>query len=54
VLVIIGTKMMTHGQLKAWLGASFNYYVMAVVLAVIATGVVTSLLVTRRATPTPA
>ena len=54
VLVIIGTKMMAHGHLKAWLGAAFNYYVMAVVLAVIATGVVTSLFVTRREAPTPA
>ena len=51
VLVIIGTKMLTHGHLKEWLGAAFNYYVMAVVLAVIATGVITSLLVTRRPTP---
>ncbi len=54
VLVIIGTKMLAHGHLKEWLGAAFNYYVMAVVLAVIATGVITSLVVTRRDTPSPA
>lgn len=54
VLVIIGTKMLTHVHLKAWLGSAFNYYVMAVVLAVIATGVVTSLVVTRRAAPSAA
>jgi tellurite resistance protein TerC len=53
VLVIIGTKMLAHSQLKQWLGAAFNYYVMAVVLTVIATGVVTSLFATRRAAPTP-
>ncbi|MBK9029948.1 MAG: TerC/Alx family metal homeostasis membrane protein [Myxococcales bacterium] len=48
VLVIIGGKMLTHGHLKAWLGESFNFYVIAVVLSVIATGVLTSLFVTRR------
>jgi tellurite resistance protein TerC len=48
VLVLIGTKMLTHVQLKAWLGEHFNFFVMGAVVAVIAAGVVTSLLATRR------
>ncbi|MEZ4402840.1 MAG: TerC family protein [Kofleriaceae bacterium] len=47
VLVIIGAKMLAHGWLKAWLGDAFNFYVMGVVLGVIAAGVVTSLWATR-------
>ncbi|HEU0032611.1 MAG TPA: TerC family protein [Kofleriaceae bacterium] len=49
VLIVIGIKMMTHGYLKAVLGAHFNFYVLGVVLGIIATGVVASLLATRRA-----
>ena len=55
VLVVVGVKMMTHGWLKAWLGPSFNFYVLGVVAALIAGGVVASLLA-RRSQPvaTPA
>jgi tellurite resistance protein TerC len=48
VLVIVGVKMMTHTQLKAWLGENFNFYLLAVVLLVLAGGVVASLLVRKR------
>jgi tellurite resistance protein TerC len=49
VLVVIGVKMMTHGWLKAWLGVHFNFYVLALVATIIASGVVVSLLATRAA-----
>jgi len=48
VLVVIGGKMMIHGWLKAWLGPSFNFYVLGVVGGIIATGVVASLIARRR------
>ena len=47
VLVVIGVKMMTHGWLKSWLGTHFNFYVLGVVAAIIAAGVIVSLWVTR-------
>ena len=47
VLVVIGVKMMTHGWLKSWLGDHFNFYVLGVVAAIIAAGVIVSLLATR-------
>jgi len=53
VLMIIGVKMMTHGWLEAWLGAHFNFYVLAVVATTIAVGVVVSLLATRTDRPVP-
>lgn len=48
VLMVIGVKMMTHGWLKAWLGAHFNFYVLGVVAAIIAAGVIASLSATRK------
>ncbi len=48
VLVVIGVKMMTHGKLKAWLGDNFNFWVLGVVLAILATGVVASLVSHRK------
>lgn len=48
VLVLIGTKMVMHGWLKTWLGDHFNFYVLAAVAAIIATGVVVSLSATRK------
>lgn len=44
VLMIVGVKMMTHSWLKKMLGENFNLYLLAVVLAVLAGGVVVSLL----------
>ena len=47
VLVIVGVKMLTHVQLKAWLGPNFNLYLLAVVVSVLAAGVGVSLWATR-------
>ena len=46
VLVVIGGKMLAHGWLVSWLGDHFNLVMLAVVLSILATGVVTSM-VTR-------
>ena len=43
VLVVVGGKMLAAPWLKAALGAHFNFYLLAAVLAIIATGVVASL-----------
>ncbi|HEV7302375.1 MAG TPA: TerC family protein [Tepidisphaeraceae bacterium] len=48
VLVLVGVKMMTHTQLKALLGEHFNLYLLAVVLLILAGGVVASLVADRR------
>jgi len=44
VLILVGVKMLAAKWLKEWLGDSFNLTVLAVILAVLATGVITSLL----------
>jgi hypothetical protein len=36
--------MMTHVQLKAWLGANYNLYMLGLVLLILTAGVVGSLL----------
>lgn len=43
VLMVVGVKMMTHTWLKAQLGENFNLYLLAVVLSILAAGVVASL-----------
>ena len=43
VLMVVGVKMMTHTWLKAVLGEGFNLYLLAVVLSILAAGVVASL-----------
>lgn len=43
VLVLVGVKMLTAKWLKAAVGERFNYYVLAVVLLVLAAGIVASL-----------
>jgi tellurite resistance protein TerC len=48
VLMVVGVKMMTHSQLKAWLGEHFNLYLLGVVLAILAAGVAASLLLPAR------
>jgi tellurite resistance protein TerC len=48
VLMVVGVKMMTHGWLKALLGPGFNFYVLGVIAAIIATGVVASIAASRR------
>ena len=47
VLVVIGIKMLTHSWLKAWLGSGFNFYVLGLVGAIIAAGVIASLVSKR-------
>src|SRR5688572_19811132 len=49
VLMVVGVKMLAHGWLKATLGRHFNLYVLAVVLAILAAGVIASLVARRRA-----
>lgn len=45
VLVLVGAKMLAAKQLKGSLGESYNLTVLAVILAVLGTGIVTSLIV---------
>jgi tellurite resistance protein TerC len=52
VLVLVGVKMMTHAQLRAWLGEHFNLYLLGAVLLILAAGVGASLLANRRRSPT--
>ncbi len=51
VLVVVGIKMLAHGWLKSWLGEHFNFYVLGMIAGIIATGIVASLVSTRRAVP---
>jgi tellurite resistance protein TerC len=44
VLILVGLKMLAAKWLKEWLGESFNLTVLAVILAILATGVITSLI----------
>ena len=48
VLMVVGVKMITHVWLKALVGQHLNLYLMAVVLLILAVGVVASLLASRR------
>ncbi len=48
ILLVVGVKMLTAHWLKAWLGDSFNLVVLAVILGILATGVVTSLMVGKK------
>ncbi|RYD30093.1 MAG: TerC/Alx family metal homeostasis membrane protein, partial [Verrucomicrobiaceae bacterium] len=45
ILLVVGVKMLTAKYLKAWLGESFNFVVLGVILALLAAGVVTSLII---------
>ena len=47
VLMVIGVKMLIHAPLAGWLGPRFNFYVLGVIAAILALGLVTSLLATR-------
>ena len=47
VLVLVGVKMMTHTWLKEILGSNFNLYLLAVVILILAGGVVVSLVASR-------
>jgi tellurite resistance protein TerC len=48
VLMAVGTKMMAHGWLKAWMGENFNLYMLAIVLSILGIGVIASLIHARR------
>jgi tellurite resistance protein TerC len=48
VLMVVGVKMMTHAWLKALLGPHFNFYLLGVVLLILAAGVAASLVTARR------
>ena len=48
VLVLVGVKMMTHGWLKETLGPNFNLYTLGMVFAILAAGVVASIVSRRR------
>jgi tellurite resistance protein TerC len=48
VLMVVGVKMITHVWLKTLVGQHFNLYLLAVVLLILAAGVVASLLASRR------
>ena len=48
ILMVVGVKMMTHTWLKTILGANSNLYLLAVVLLILAAGVMASLIASRR------
>ena len=45
VLAVVGVKMLAHSPLKGWLGPSFNLYLLALVLLILAAGVLASWLI---------
>jgi len=49
VLFVVGVKMLAHGWLKEVLGKNFNLYLLAVVLLILATGIIASIIARRRA-----
>jgi tellurite resistance protein TerC len=51
VLVVVGTKMLAHVPLKAWIGENFNLVMLGVIMAILATGVVASLISARARPP---
>jgi tellurite resistance protein TerC len=48
ILVLVGVKMLAAKWLKLWLGDSFNLTVLTVILAILATGVITSLMLGKK------
>jgi tellurite resistance protein TerC len=48
VLMVVGTKMMTHAWLKEVMGRHFNLYLLALVVLILAAGVAASLVASRR------
>ena len=45
ILILVGVKMLAAKWLKVWLGDTFNLTVLAVIIGILVTGVVTSLIV---------
>ena len=54
ILLVVGMKMLAAKWLKLWLGDSFNLVILAVILGILATGVITSLLVGQKKDETAA
>jgi tellurite resistance protein TerC len=48
ILAVVGVKMLIATQLKALLGAGFNFYLLGVVLLILTVGVVASIIANRR------
>jgi tellurite resistance protein TerC len=48
ILVLVGVKMLAAKWLKIWLGDSFNLTVLAVIIAILATGIITSIIVGQK------
>jgi tellurite resistance protein TerC len=48
VLLVVGVKMFVAEWLKLWLGKHFNFYLLGVVLLILAAGVIASLMVRHR------
>ncbi len=51
ILLLVGVKMLTAKWLKMWLGDSFNLTVLAVIIGILVTGIVTSMLVGKKPEP---
>lgn len=51
VLMVVGVKMLAAKWLKLWLGESFNFTILGLILAILATGVITSLIVGKKQEP---
>lgn len=49
ILLVVGVKMLTAKWLKMWLGDSFNVIILGVIVGILATGILTSLLVGPKA-----
>jgi tellurite resistance protein TerC len=49
VLMVVGLKMIFADWLKETVGAGFNFYLLGVVVAILAAGVISSLIADRRA-----
>jgi tellurite resistance protein TerC len=48
ILILVGVKMLAAKWLKLWLGDSFNLTVLAVIIGILVTGIVTSVIVGAR------
>lgn len=48
ILLVVGVKMLTAKWLKMWLGDSFNLVILGVILGILATGVITSMIVGQK------
>lgn len=48
ILILVGVKMLAAKWLKIWLGDAFNLSVLVVILAILTTGILTSILAGRR------